>query len=224
MISRSIDIWKHSEEYLDKGITVINNFLEPYYVDYLTELLYGKEDRWIHSLESEEMGLKEYGPGKINDIEAYENHKFSVYQSYKYAKPAYSQHKLSGVNSDDLRVFSNKDFVKFVAFITSHNLYSLSFVQTAKYEEGDLGYSYIPKGKDHKVNFLYDLTKDWKLDFGGLFFLENCETGDIHHIKPSFNSITLYDKSKFMSYNRIITPVTISKSKYQKYLITGGIL
>lgn len=225
MINPKINIWKHSEEYLERGITVIPNFLTLYYLEHIQEVISSKNEEWIHVLENLEIGLKEYTGQRIEqEQKQYEEDIYRVKSSLYYDQLSYSYHKLEGVSQDSLRVFNTRDFAKFISFISSHTVSHLSHLNILKYQFGDFGYSYGPRYKDHKVNFIYNLTKDWKLDYGGIMLLHDGNHQDIHLLEDHHpNSIIIYDKERFVNKCRMITPVTVSKTINCKYLIVGGL-
>jgi len=121
---------------------------------------------------------------KVNEMNA--NNEFT----YRFSRTNWMHGRL-------VELWRNEMFLSTISYITGEEeqlIWDRDRTFTSKYEEGD----FLNRHTDHnhgRVAFVYQLTKDWNVQHGGLFHrLPDWQNVD-KTVVPQFNQLTLFDVS-----------------------------
>ena len=89
-----------------------------------------------------------------------------------------------------MKLFSGKEFSKFVTERTGVEVNEVTECFASWYDSGDWLSSHhdTPNGK---IGFIYQLSKDWKLEYGGILHYI-ADNGSIRAFVPEFNTLELF--------------------------------
>ena len=89
--------------------------------------------------------------------------------------------------------FKKKETIDYIDEICDLNLTNISTVFASCYQSNNFLSTHTDQ-TNGKISFVWNLTKNWKPQFGGNFFLLESNQKDIKKtLTPSFNSLTLFE-------------------------------
>lgn len=209
-------------------IIKINNIFDKMFVHYLYKSITKIPDKNWFSISGMENTKHE---GKIINKNKKKNNHF-IKESYKLFsdnKFSYTFHKTMIYTKTEISKFelllrnilSSKLFISFLNHITNNklNLTRLNTMFLSRYKSGHFlaPHSDINNGK---LAFVFNLTKNWKPQYGGiLHFLNTNRTDILHSFVPSFNNLLIFEvpKEGIPHYVSHIAPLV----KYNRYALTG---
>ena len=208
LINSNLDVESIREEFTNNRVVVIDNFLLPEVAEKIHE--YFTEDMpfdwWRVSTCPKANG--ESGFDLVINHEDYKDELKSNYirslEAFKDGEFSYNFHRTVGDHSDSCTCLEcnfkswlySKEPVSFLNNVLDMTVTTTDEVFAAVYLPGDFLSPHVdsPNGS---VGFVYQLTKNWKSQFGGnLHFLDH-ETMDVERVEtPRFNTLTLFDLPK----------------------------
>jgi len=189
------NILEYQKQFQEKGqVTIDSLFPEPQaeeiYLDYLTNPKF-KVGFWTgEEVPGEGIPIQYAGKGthRYNQLtdQVYNLAANNLF-SYRFSR---TQH----VHPYLYNLWDSPMFSEVMGFITGQK--GLKWVKdstfTSKYEAGDFLYTHTDKGNG-RIAFVYQLTKNWKPGFGGLFLKANNWFHPDVAVLPEFNKLTIFD-------------------------------
>jgi len=102
---------------------------------------------------------------------------------------------------------------QFISDLTGINVNHSSELFASWYTEGDF-LSTHSDGDNGQIGFVYNISKDWQPEWGGLLhFLENNSNNIDRVISPRYNALVLFDLSITSGTNHFVSHVNVNHSK-----------
>jgi SM-20-related protein len=149
-------------------------------VNFYTEEFNSEDDSYIHYANK--------GSNKYHELSS------KVYSLAAQDRFCYRFSRTSWVHPYLETLWSSQIFIDLISSITGYD--DLAWVRsstfTSKYEAGDFLYTHTDKGNG-RIAFVYQLTKDWRPGYGGLFMKMGNWTDVDSTVIPKFNQLTIFD-------------------------------
>jgi len=118
------------------------------------------------------------------------------------------------------KTFSSQSFIDLLNRITNLQLTQLTTLFLSKYKAGNFLSPHSDKGNG-KLAFVFNLTKQWKPQYGGLLhFMNHDRTQIIETIVPHFNQLFLFHVPEETGISHFVSTVA-PNVKTSRYAITG---
>jgi len=227
MIRENIDWSAAREEFSEKGYVRIDNIFladiaEKVHHQLATEVPWGMKligkDGPIIFTQQEREALKQMQWAALNKeiLWAFENRD----PSYFYLTAGLNE--LKDEASDVVKFVSTGKFVGFVKYVSSNLEINGFGGQAACYRRNCFLTIHHDEDKQlrRKVTFIFNFTKDWKTEWGGLLHILDKDKKIIDVFQPDFNSLTLFKvpRDHFVS---AVVPYASQDPLRSRYTITG---
>lgn len=203
IINTNIDIEKITEEFKNKKVVVIQNFLKPEFAEsfyqWFTEEM--PSDWWEVST------CPAYGVEKPSFIRNLQENQNEIKERYQEALEAFSDGRFAynfyrtldnhveECNCTECQIrhwLVDSECLDFISNVTNEKYVDSDEVFAACYVQGDFLSPHVdsPNGT---LGFVLQLTKDWLPEYGGLLHFMDDERKIVERIEvPEFNSLTLF--------------------------------
>lgn len=217
MINKELNLRELKYEFLKNGIVTIENFLDYDYADNLwNHLNTMPQDWWSISsrpAEGQDMHITRWSEENMDYINrssevaraAFLNDEFS----YIFRRTA-ADHVEGCTCAEcqfNIDLMSN-EVIEFLDYVTDYKVNIINELFASWYDGGDF-LSPHSDGPNGVLGFVYNLSKDWKPQYGGnLHFQDNFDQNVIQKINvPKFNTLTMFDLATTMGHMHYVSEV-----------------
>lgn len=192
-INNKDNLNSYKEAWTNNQIITINNFLKIEDAELLENYVLNiKEEDWKHSIhpylnncytfDNNDDNRHHITIGSISSLSAYNKGEFSYH--FRRFEEFY--------NDDSLikKLLSSSIFTDLIKQITDIDVTTIVSVFGSMYQKDNFLSTHQDNGRG-KIAFVYNLTKDWKEEYGGNFVLIK-KDGQPYKVVPTFNSLTLF--------------------------------
>lgn len=226
MLNTDLNKRKLKYEFIKDGIVVIDNFLNADYADKMFDFFdHDMPQHWW----SVSTRPAPNGENKMDNCYYSDENIALIAEKEKAAREAFARTQfsyifrrtledhVSGCNCLEcqLRVYlATTEIHQFISAVTDIPV-SCSFELFASwYKEGDF-LSMHSDGDNGQIGFVYNLTKNWRPEWGGmLHFLKSGDSNSVERvISPRFNALILFDLSTTAGADHFVSHVNSSQAK-----------
>jgi SM-20-related protein len=231
-INQNLVLEKFQQEYSEKKIVQIENFLEDESAEKIFSFLNGgmQEDWWSRSIF---VNTKDY-PSVINlrrfgsNIEQINSLTNLANQSLSKDIFSYSFDRTVGKHFDSCKCefclfdqfLNSQELLTTISIITNHQISRSNETFAARYTDGCFLSPHHDKAKG-KIGFVFNLAKNWKPEYGGNLNITD-ETGFqvIKTITPKFNNLVIFDIPNYNGIPHFVSHVN-PQIKKKRISVTG---
>lgn len=217
MINKDLNIRELKYQFLKNGIVTINDWLDEEYAEKLWNHLNSMPQDWWN------VSSRPSYDGDMHITRWVEENNDYITKSDNYARQAFSEDKFSysfrRTNDDHVDgcwceecqfrhdVLSD-EVVSFLDYLTGYRVTKINELFASWYTDRDF-LSPHSDGPNGVLGFVYNLSKDWKPQYGGnLHFQDKMNENLIEKINvPKFNTLTMFDLATSMGHMHYVSEV-----------------
>ena len=217
MINPDLNLRKLKYQFLKEGIVTIENWLEPEYAESLwNHLNYMPNDWWGVSARPNEIGemqiitWNEENATEIAEIEQMARDAFQNYFfSYIFRRTSGNHFQTCDCLECKFRLdVLSEEVVNFLHYITDYKVTQINELFASYYAPGDF-LSPHSDGPNGVLGFVYNLSKNWRPEWGGNLHFQNMQDERIidRVNVPRFNTLTMFDIATTQGHTHFVSEV-----------------
>lgn len=231
-INQKLDLINLSKEFAEKKIVQLENFLEKESAEKIFSFLNSDmpEDWWSRSIY---INTKKYpnvlnirrfesNINEINNLTNLANESFSEnIFSYSFDRTVGGHFNTCSCEFCCFDRFLNSDaLLNTISIVTNHKITKPNETFAARYIDGSFLSPHHDKAKG-KIGFVYNLSKDWKPQYGGnLNITDESGFNVIKTITPKFNNLVIFDIPNYNGIPHFVSHIS-PKVKKKRISVTG---
>lgn len=217
MINRDLNVRKLKYEFQKNGIVSIQNWLDEDYANALYRHLDTMPEDWwwattFPGIEETRMEARivPENASYIHQCNSFAKKQFTKgYFSYRFKRTVNNHGEECSCPECKFRVdVISSEVQEFLKYITEFNINRTNELFASYYTGGDF-LSPHSDGPNGQLGFVYNLSKNWRPEYGGnLFFQSNENLNKIEKVLiPSFNTLTMFDLSTTQGHSHFVSEV-----------------
>jgi len=217
MINTDLNLRKLKYQFLKDGIVTIENWLDPVYAEELWEHLNTMPNDWwgvsARPDLNDNMQIIKWNDENTKVIENHEQLARDAFEkglfSYIFRR-TYEDHYAECYCAECkfTKDVLSKEVVNFLAFITDYKVTQINELFASYYAGGDF-LSPHSDGPNGVLGFVYNLSKNWRPEWGGNLHFQNMQDDRIidRVNVPRFNTLTMFDIATTQGHTHFVSEV-----------------